>query len=42
LNKLTRNTNPRAMIYRVLLRLKKRGWVKQDRWGGEYRLVRRK
>jgi hypothetical protein len=41
-NKLTRNTNSRSMIYRVLLRLKKRGWVKQDRWGGEYRLVRRK
>jgi hypothetical protein len=39
-NKATMSASPRAMIYRVLLRLKKQGAVKQDRWGGEYRLVR--
>jgi predicted transcriptional regulator len=39
---LVRHVNrSRAMIHRVLLRLKEQGTVKQDRRGGEYRLVRR-
>ena len=40
-NRLTKSASPRAMIHRVLLRLKEQGTVKQDRRGGEYRLVRR-
>jgi hypothetical protein len=40
-NRLTKSASPRTMIHRVLLRLKKQGTVKQDRRGGEYRLVRR-
>ena len=40
-NRLTKSASPQAMIHSVLLRLKEHGTVKQDRRGGEYRLVRR-
>jgi hypothetical protein len=38
-NKLTRSTRSRGTISTVLSRLEKQGTVKQDRWGGEYRLA---
>jgi predicted transcriptional regulator len=40
-NKSTKSTRSRSTIRAVLARLKKQGTVKQDRRGGEYRLVRR-
>ncbi|MGD0421294.1 MAG: hypothetical protein ABSA68_17235 [Xanthobacteraceae bacterium] len=38
-NKSTKSTRSQSTIRAVLARLKKQGTVKQDRWGGEYRLV---
>jgi predicted transcriptional regulator len=40
INRSTRSTRSRGTVTTVLGRLKKEGIVKQDRWGGEYRLAR--